>query len=93
MHQINQFPFYNMTIPFILVDSTELCQIDCSVDTQPHYVYTLWFEHEVTEMTIHFISTTHPRPVFLGNRCLTSFFRVDMKIFLTCKQRKTQSTY
>lgn len=53
MHQINQFPFYNLTIPFIFVDSTKLCQIDCSVDTQPHYMI-IWWEHEVTEMTIHF---------------------------------------
>lgn len=92
MHQKNQFPFYNLTIPFIFVDSTKLCQIDCSVDTQPHYMI-IWWEHEVTEMTIHFTSTTHPRPVLLGNRSLTSYFRVDMKIVLTCKQRKTQSTY
>lgn len=91
MHQINQFPFYNMTIPFIFVDSTKLCQIDCSVDIKPHY--WLRWKHEVTEMTINFISTTHPRTVFLGNRCLPSYFRVDMKIFLTCKQRITQSTY
>ncbi|XP_052683784.1 fibrillin-1-like [Crassostrea angulata] len=83
--------FYWRDFNNVFMDSTELCQIDCSVDTQPHYIYTLWFEHEVTEMTIHFISTTHPRPVFLGNRCLTSYFRVDMKIFLTCKQRKTHN--
>lgn len=93
MHQINQFPFYNLTIPFIFVDSTKLCQIDCSVDTKPHYIYTLWLEHEVTEMTIHFISTTHPRTVVLENLCSTSYLRFDMKIFITCKQRETQSTF
>lgn len=81
-----------MTIPFIFADSTELCQIDCSVYTQPHYMIT-WWEHEVTEMTIHFISTTHPRTVVLENLCSTSYLRVDMKIFITCKQRETQSTF
>lgn len=91
MHQINQFPFYNRTIPFIFVDSTKLCQIDCSVYAQPHYM--IWWEHEVTEMTIHFISTTHPRTVVLENLCSTSYLRVDMKIFITCKQRETQSTF
>lgn len=82
--------FYNLTIPFIFVDSTKLCLIDCSVVSQPRYMF--WWEYELTEMKIHFISSTQQRTVVLEKWC-SSYFPTNMKIFITCKQRERQSRY
>lgn len=56
-------------MPFIFVDSTKFCQMDCSVDSQPRYMYMILWKHELTEMKIRFISPTHPRTVVLEKWC------------------------
>lgn len=80
-------------MPFIFVDSTKFCQMDCSVDSQPRYMYMILWKHELTEMKIRFISPTHTRTVVLEKWCSWSYYSIFMKIKITCKQRERQSTY
>lgn len=84
--------FFSLTLPFIFVDSNKECFIKCSVDSQPSYEEMSSWKHELTKMTINFVSTTHRRLAVLKKWCLASL-PTNTKIDITCKRQERQSTF
>lgn len=75
------------------VGSTKKCHMDCFVDSKPSYQNMSWLGNRITEMKIHFVSTTHPRVIVFKKSCFGVFLKTKIYINVTCEQQEMQSMY